>query len=104
MSLFRSSLRKSHLALVVVTVVATLATVLLLQNWTGAEKKIEQTLPRLYESDDGEFRRSLSALLGPQIVAGNKVETLLNGDQIFPSMLASIRAAKSTITFETYIY
>ena len=104
MSLFRSSLRKSRLALVVVTVVATLATVLLVQNWTGAEKKIEQKLPRLYESDDGEFRRSLSALLGPQIVEGNKVETLLNGDQIFPSMLAAIRAAKSTITFETYIY
>ena len=104
MSLFRSSLRKSRLALVVVTVVALLATVLLVQNWTGAEKKIEQTLPRLYESDDGEFRRSLSALLGPQIVEGNKVETLLNGDQIFPSMLAAIRTAKSTITFETYIY
>ena len=104
MSLFRSSLRKSRLALVVVTAVATLATVLLVQNWTGAEKKIEQTLPRLYESDDGEFRRSLSALLGPQIVEGNKVETLLNGEQIFPSMLAAIRAAKSTITFETYIY
>ena len=104
MFLFRSSLRKSRLALVVVTVVATLATVLLLQNWTGAEKTIEQKLSRLYESDDGEFWRSLSALLGPQIVAGNKVETLLNGDQIFPSMLAAIRTAKSTITFETYIY
>ena len=87
-----------------VTVVAPLATVLLVQNWTGAERKIEQTLPRVYESDDGEFRRSLSALLGPQIVEGNKVETLLNGDQIFPSMLAAIRAAKSTLTFETYIY
>ena len=102
--MFRSSLRKSRLALVVVTAVVTLATVLLVQNWTGAEKKIEQKLPRLYESDDGEFRRSLSALLGPQIVEGNKVETLLNGDQIFPSMLAAIRGAKSTITFETYIY
>ena len=43
-------------------------------------------------------------MLGPQIVEGNKVETLLNGGQIFPSMLAAIRAAKSTITFETYIY
>ena len=104
MSLFRSSLRKSLLALVVVTVVATLAAVLLVQNWTGAEKKIEQTLPRLYESDDGEFWRSLSALLGPQIIKGNKVETLLNCDQIFPSMLAAIRAVKSTLTFETYIY
>ena len=104
MSLFRSSWRKSRLTLIVVTAVATLTAVLLVQNWTGAEKKIEQKLPRLYESDDGEFRRSLSSLLGPQIVEGNQVQTLLNGDQIFQSMLAAIRAAKSTITFETYIY
>jgi cardiolipin synthase len=90
--------------LVVLTMLATLATVLLMQNWTGAEKKIEQQLPRLYESDDAEFKRSLSSLLGPQIVEGNKVETLLNGDEIFPSMLAAIRSAQSTITFETYIY
>ena len=43
-------------------------------------------------------------MLGPQIIKGNKVETLLNGDQIFPSMLAEIQAVKSTLTFETYIY
>src|SRR6185503_10098445 len=30
--------------------------------------------------------------------------TLLNGDQIFPAMLESIRAAKRTVNFETYIY
>jgi cardiolipin synthase len=94
----------SKVGLVVLTALATMAVVLLVQNWTGAEKKIEQQLPRLYESDDAEFRRSLSSLLGPQIVEGNKVETLLNGDQIFPSMLAAIRSAQSTITFETYIY
>jgi cardiolipin synthase len=94
----------SRTILVVLTALTTLAVVLLIQNWAGAEKKIEQQLPRLYESDDGEFRRSLSSLLGPQIVEGNKVETLLNGEQIFPSMLAAIRAAQSTITFETYIY
>ena len=93
----------SRAGLVVLTALATLAVVLLVQNWVGTEKKIDQQLPRLYESDDAEFRRSLSSLLGPQIVDGNKVETLLNGDQIFPSMLAAVRAAKSTITFETYI-
>jgi cardiolipin synthase len=96
--------RAKSVVLVVVTAMATLAVVLLVQNWAGAEKRIEQQLPRLYESDDDEFRRSLSSLLGPQIVEGNKVETLLNGAQIFPSMLAAIRAARTTITFETYIY
>ena len=94
----------SRLGLVLLTALGTLTVVFLVQNWTGPEKKIEQQLPRLYESDDTEFRRALSSLLGPQIVEGNKVETLLNGDQIFPSMLAAIGAAQSTITFETYIY
>ena len=84
--------------------VATLVAVLLYQNLTAGEKRIQHQLPRLYESDDAEFRRSLSSLLGPQIVEGNHVETLVNGDRIFPSMLAAIRSAKRTITFETYIY
>ena len=46
----------------------------------------------------------MSALLGPQILDGNKTEVLLNGDQIFPAMLSEIRQARRTITFETYIY
>jgi cardiolipin synthase len=83
-----------------VTVVATL----LFMNFAGGEKKIEQQLPRLYEADDAEFRRSLSALLGPPLLEGNRVDTLVNGDRIFPPMLDAIRQAKRTITFETYIY
>ncbi|MBE7366423.1 phospholipase D-like domain-containing protein [Ramlibacter pallidus] len=85
-------------------VIATLLAVLLYQNLTVGEKRIQHQLPRLYESDDAEFRRTLSSLLGPQIVEGNHVETLLNGDRIFPAMLAAIRSAQHTITFETYIY
>ena len=94
----------SKLKWVALTAVATLAIVAVVENWSGPEKKIEHQLPRLYESDDAEFKRALSSLLGPQMVEGNTVETLLNGDQIFPSMLDAIRSAKSTITFETYIY
>lgn len=37
-------------------------------------------------------------------VGGNAVTELLNGDQIFPPMLAAIQGAKKSITFETYIY
>ena len=97
-------LYETRAALVAFTALTTLAAVLLAQNWTGAEKRIETQLPRLYESDDAEFRRSLSALLGPPIVEGNRIETLLNGDQIFPAMLQAIGSARRTITFETYIY
>ena len=94
----------SHLGVILLTAACTLVGVLLFQNLAGGEKKIEQQLPKLYESDDAEFRRALSSLLGPPIVGGNKVDTLLNGDQIFPAMLAAIRSATTTITFETYIY
>jgi len=73
-------------------------------NLTGGEKRIEHQLPRLYETDDAEFRRTLSALLGPPFIDGNQVRTLLNGDAIFAAMLEAIRGARHTITFETYIY
>jgi cardiolipin synthase len=46
----------------------------------------------------------MGVLLGPPIVEGNKVEVLLNGDQIFPAMLDAIRQAQKSINFETYIY
>ncbi len=43
-------------------------------------------------------------LLGPPLLPGNAVVELLNGDEIFPSMLEAIRGARRSITFETYIY
>ena len=38
------------------------------------------------------------------IVAGNKVELLLNGDEIFPAMLAAIRSARLSITIANFIW
>ena len=82
----------------------TLIASFLLLNLMPAEKKIEQQLVRTYDLEDPQFRRSMDVLLGPPIVDGNKVQVLLNGDQIFPSMLEAIRGAQRTVTFETYIY
>lgn len=73
-------------------------------NFMPSEKKIETQLVRQYDASDPQFRRSLGVLLGPPIIEGNKVDVLLNGDQIFPAMLDAIRHAEKTITFETYIY
>lgn len=81
-----------------------LAAALLALNFTAGEKKIEQQLPRLYGSADPQFTRAMGGLLGPGITGGNKVTELLNGDQIFPSMLQAIQGASRSITFETYIY
>jgi cardiolipin synthase len=68
------------------------------------EKEIRRKVEHKYAVADPQFLRTMGALLGPPLEAGNRAETLLNGDQIFPAMLAAIRAARRTITFETYIY
>ena len=89
---------------VLLTALATGALVLLALNFTAGEKKVQQQLPRLYSTASPDFERALGSLLGPGIVGGNGVTELLNGDQIFPPMLAAIQGAKKSITCETYIY
>jgi cardiolipin synthase len=86
------------------TCIVTLVLGFLALNFMPAEKKIETQLARQYDLEDAQFRRSLGVQLGPPIIDGNKVELLLNGDQIFAAMLKDIRAAQRTINFETYIY
>ena len=87
------------LATVVSTVLATLVVLNL-----RAEKKIDVRPTHLYPVSDQQFVRSMGVLLGPPLLDGNRVETLLNGDRIFPSMLQAIAGAKQTVDFETYIY
>lgn len=77
---------------------------LLVSNFVGGEKKIEHRIERLYALEDPRFVHELGVLLGPPFTQGTQVKALLNGDEIFPPMLAAIRAAKVSITFETYIY
>ena len=89
---------------VILTALVTGALVLLALNFTAGEKKVQQQLPRLYNTASPQFERALGSLLGPGIVGGNEVTELLNGDQIFPPMLAAIQAAQKSVTFETYIY
>ncbi|CAE6874772.1 Major cardiolipin synthase ClsA [Paraburkholderia domus] len=92
------------IALIVLTVVMTLVVVLVIANLTSGEKKIEHKIERLYASDDPQFTRSMGLLLGPPVVGGNRFDVLLNGDEIFPSILEGIGSARHTITFETFIY
>ena len=81
-----------------------LVTGLLVSNFVGGETKIERRIERLYALDDPRFMRELGVLLGPPFLQGTKTRALLNGDEIFPPMLAAIRDAKVSISFETYIY
>lgn len=53
---------------------------------------------------DLAFLQTMHALTGAPMSEGNQVTLLKNGVQIFPAMLAAIRAAKKTINLEFYIY
>ena len=69
-----------------------------------APRHITQQVTHDYAVSDPQFLRSMGVLLGPALVGGNRIDTLIDGDQIFPSMLEAIRSAKHTIDLETYIY
>jgi cardiolipin synthase len=73
-------------------------------NFVQPERRIQRQVEHRYSTDDPRFRHELSTLLGPPILEGNRVAHFENGDQIFPAMLATIRGARHSINFETYIY
>jgi cardiolipin synthase len=99
----KTTRRKVTMA-VILAIGVTLAVVFLLLNLSSGEKKIRREIQQLYAVDDPQFLRSMGSLLGPAILGGNRIGTLLNGDQIFPAMLEAIHGATRTIAFETYIY
>jgi cardiolipin synthase len=50
------------------------------------------------------FRATLVAYAGAPIVPGNRVDVLLNGDQVFPATIAAIRAAQKSINYAQYVF
>ncbi|MER6551290.1 phospholipase D-like domain-containing protein [Streptomyces sp. NPDC001725] len=58
----------------------------------------------LYADRAQRLRRRLERLIGIAATEGNKLVPLRNGDQIFSSMLESIRAAEHTVDMMTFVY
>jgi cardiolipin synthase len=90
--------------IILLTAAITLLLAFFLRNLSTGERKIDREIEPLYGIEDAPFRRAVGHLLGPPIVGGNQIDTLVNGDEIFPAMLAAIRGAEQTIVFETFIY
>lgn len=86
------------------TLVLTLVAFLLALNLSLGNKQVDGPLEHRYTVSQPQFPRSVGASLGRPLVPGNRVDELINGVQILPAMLASIRSARRSITFETYIY
>lgn len=97
-------MRTSVPRLLLLVVVTALVTIAGLNLAGGDDRRIRRAVQSSYAVSDPQFPRAMGALLGPPLEGGNRTETLLNGASIFPAMLAAIRGAQRTITFETYIY
>jgi cardiolipin synthase A/B len=89
--------------IVVALFVGAIATIVVL-NMSNGGSKDRAMIEHRYSTADPQFVRTMNATFSTGIVAGNRIETLLNGDEIFPAMLGAIREARDTINFETYIY
>ncbi len=69
---------------------------------SGAPKQTVYELPHGFTVSDPTFLPS--ALPGPSMTSGNRLELLENGDAVFPAMLAAISSARRTVNFEAYIF
>src|SRR5688572_20209298 len=97
-------MEKSKVTWIVVGFIAAVVITIVWINVSSGKSTVGRKIEHIYSVADPQFARSMGTLLGPAVLEGNRIETLLNGAQIFPAMLAAIRAAQHTITFETYIY
>jgi cardiolipin synthase len=68
----------------------------------GAPKRTVYELPHGFTVNEPTFLPS--ALPGPTMTSGNRLELLENGDAVFPAMLAAISSAQKTVNFEAYIF
>src|SRR6187551_1128853 len=94
----------SVVGIILATLLCTALVIAIAANVATTEKRLLYRPRRLYTSGDADFRRALGILLGPPLVGGNQVIPLVNGAQIYPTMLNAIRTAQTNITFETFVF
>jgi cardiolipin synthase len=51
-----------------------------------------------------EFLRATEAITMAPITHGNDIELFINGDEIFPAMIETMRGAQRSLNFLTYLY
>jgi cardiolipin synthase len=56
------------------------------------------------EVGSAEFLRATEAITMAPITQGNDIELLINGDEIFPAMIETMRGARRSLNFLSYLY
>lgn len=96
--------RAKAIRLVVIAAMATTLAGIIMLNLIPDRRELVRPIPHVNAASQPEFFRTMAGLYGSNLLAGNHVETLVNGDEIFPAMLEAIDGATESVNFETYIY
>jgi cardiolipin synthase A/B len=80
-----------------------LAALLVIATGCAARVHPHLALPPL-RLGEPSFFPTIEAYTSAPIVGGNRVDLLLNGEEIFPAMLDAIREARKSITYAQYFY
>lgn len=100
----RCSLSWIVVAAISMAIVLTAIVVIIAVNFKTPEKTVRHAVQHCHGIKDKQFELEMDAMLGPDMLEGNTITALQNGDEIFPPMLSANRSATLSITFETYIY
>jgi cardiolipin synthase A/B len=77
---------------------------LLAINLKPDERHLDRPIPQNVTSANPNFPPAMEGVIGSSIETGHAIQTLVNGDEIFPAMLDAIERAERSVNFETYIY
>jgi cardiolipin synthase A/B len=64
----------------------------------------DYTVPDDLDVGGPDFMRAVQSMTGATVAPGNTIESLVNGDRIFPELLGVIRGAERTLNLLTYVY
>jgi cardiolipin synthase A/B len=71
---------------------------------TPAERGPRYGLDHYFGIEDPQFIPTMCGATGVNLIAGNRIDILNNGNEFYPAMLEAIHRAEASITIEAYIY
>ncbi|MGJ8678562.1 MAG: phospholipase D-like domain-containing protein [Akkermansiaceae bacterium] len=79
-------------------------TLLVVSCSPGSRIASKQPIEASASLDSALFQEATTTALNAPWREGNHIETLVNGDAFYPAMIKAIKAAKKSITFETFAF
>lgn len=87
-----------------VTISITSIILVLLFNYRTRQVITRYRLRPNYAVGDAVFQRTMAGMLAAPFIDGNSIKTLVNGKEIFATMIEDIKRAKTSINLESFIF